>query len=454
MKKEILCPLSVVSCLLFTLPAFGQDKGSGKVVLDVQGCVKKAIEVSPEIGEARYDEDVYRAKKMQADGAAYPQIEFLALTGPSPEAEEKDLFATNVKSTTINGIFGSATVTLIQPIYTFGKIGSYKEAAYRGTKAAEAGTQKKISEIVLRTKELYYSLLMARDMRNLVLEVRDELVKAINTAEKQIKAGSPGADEVNLFKLRAYLGESDKYLNETDKGIALSRDALVTSMGLPGDTLFEPADSGLSPEGSRPGDKAEYMRLSETMRPEFVQLREGLAARDALINAEKGGYYPDIFIGLMGSLSGATNRDTIDNPYIYDYFSHSTAAGFLGLKWSLDFGITRGKVMEAEAEYNKLAEKKRFAEKAIPLQVRKAFQEFEEADRNIEKLEGSYRNARKWLVAAMANFDLGVGEAQDVADSALAYSQMKSDYIRSIYNQRMAYANLLYASGTDLNGVR
>ncbi len=450
MRKRVLFPVALASCLVCLLPpAFGQETGSGKTVLDVGGCVRKAVEVSPEIGEARYDEDVYRAKKLQADSSAYPRIEVFALAGPSPEAEKEDFLKTNVRSTTINGIFGNATAMLIQPLYTFGKISSYKEAAYKGTRVAEAGTRKKSSDIALRTKEFYYSYLMAKDMRNLVVEVRDELLKAIRTAEKQIATNAPGADELNLFKLRAYLGEADKYLNEADKGIALSKDALMTSMGLPKGSEFETADPGLTAEPEKPGDVVEYSRLAGTMRPEFTQLREGLEAREALINAEKAGYYPDIFVGVLGSLAGATNRDTVYNPYVYDYFSHATAAAFLGLKWNLDFGITKGKVKEAEAEYHKLGEKKRFADEAIPLQVRKAYLDFREADKNIGTLDESHRNAKKWLVTATANFDMGVGEAKDVADAATAYAQTKSDYIRSLYNQRMAYANLLYASGAD-----
>ncbi len=41
---------------------------------------------------------------------------------------------------------------------------------------ARAGVDKKTSDIILRTKEFYYGLLLAKDMRNLVLEIRDELV--------------------------------------------------------------------------------------------------------------------------------------------------------------------------------------------------------------------------------------------------------------------------------------
>ncbi len=64
------------------------------------------------------------------------------------------------------------------------------------------------------------------------------------------------------------------------------------------------------------------------------------------------------------------------------------------------------------------------------------------------------RMQKKWLVASVANFDLGVGESKEIADAAIAYAKIKADYLSSLYNQRLAFANLLYATGADLNEMK
>jgi outer membrane protein len=433
----------------------GPSQGDGqKVVLTLEECIKKAVQFSPEIGESRYEEEVYRSKKLQADSAVYPQIEIIATTGVSPEAKEDEFLKTDVVDKSFNGVFGRIDYSLIQPIYTFGKIEGYKKAASSGVRAAHAGVEKKTSDIVLRTKELYYSLLLAKDLRNLVLEIRDDLVNSISKAEKQIEQGSPWADETNLFKLKAFMGGVENNLNEAEKGISLARDALMTSMGLPKGMEFSTADSSLIPEEKEPDTLNTFEQMAVTLRPEFTQLHEGLKARDALINVEKSNYYPHVFLAVKGYVSGATNRDRIRNPYVYDIFSDATGAAFLGLKWSIDFGITEGRVKEAKAEYSKLIEKKRFADEAIPLQVRKAYLDFEEARKNIVETEKGYKNAKKWLVTAIANFDLGIGEAKEIGEAAVLYAKLKADNLRSLYNQRLAYANLLYAAGTALKEIQ
>ncbi|NLI30691.1 MAG: TolC family protein [Nitrospiraceae bacterium] len=424
-------------------------------VYTLDACIQKALEFSPEVAEAKQDVAVYAAKKDQADGAAYPEISMLALTGPSPEARKTDIspFIKTDVSTKINGIFGIADITLIQPIYTFGKISSYKLAAESGKKAAEAGAVKKASDIILRTKELYFGLVLAKDLKKLALEIKDELEKSARRAQRQVDTGSPYADEVQLFKFQTYLSEVNRNLNEIEKNMAFASDALATSMGLPRGTVIDPADTTIALEERKPGTVAELMTYASLYRAEITQLNEGLKARQALVDAEKSSQYPMIFAGLQGVVSGATNRDRIRNPYINDYFfSSNYAALFLGLKWGFDFGITKGRIKEAEAEYNKLVEKKRFADEAIPLQVRKAYLDYSEATKSIADTDRAVVDARKWLVSTVANYDVGIGDAKDIGDAAQAYAMTKMNNLKSRYNQRMSYANILYATGLDQQG--
>ncbi|MCI0468983.1 MAG: TolC family protein [Nitrospirae bacterium] len=447
--------ISLLAASFFSSASAHSDEGK-RVVLNLQQCIQKAVSLSHEIGEVRHDVGIYKAKKMQADSASYPQIEVVALTGPAPEARIQHLspvINTNV-GTNINGIFGVAEAALIQPIYTFGKIAGYKESAERAVNAAKAGVDKKTSDVVLKVKEMYFGMLLGMEMRGLILEIKDELVDAIKKAERQIEIGSPQADEVNLYKLKAFLGEAQRNLNETEKGITLARYALMTYLGLKGDVDFDIAEKSLTPESKMPGEVRQHISNAFSLRPEFTQLREGLAARQALIEVEQSALYPHLFGGLAASIGAASNRDRIKNPYIFDYLNQSYAAAFIGMKWSFDFGITHGRIKEAEAEYNKLQEKMSFAQEMIPLQVVKAHLDLDEAAKNITEMEKAYRNAKKWLVAAVANFDMGIGEAKDIADAATAYAQMKANYIRSVYNHRMSYANLLYASGMDLKEIR
>lgn len=411
-------------------------------------CIDMALRFSPEVSESIFEEEKYKAKMIQADSAIYPQIEVLAITSLSPEAKREDFLKTDVP-VRINGLFGSLDLNLIQPLYTYGKISGYRKAASSGLKVATAGTTKKRLDIILRTKELYYSLVFAKELRNLILEIREQLAKSLERTEKQLEIGSPWADEINLYKFKAFLREADRNLYEVEKNISFLKQALMTSMGLSKREDFDIVDDILAPEERVPDSVHFYLNSALQIRPEIVQLHEGLKAHQSLLEVERSNYYPHIFLGLRASLAGASNRDKIKNPYISDQFNRSYAAVFLGAKWSIDFGLTKGKVKEAESEYLKLKEKKRFAEEAIPLEVKKAYLDFEEAAKSVGALQEAFTNAKKWLVSAVANYDLGIGEAKDVADAASLYALTKTNYLKSVFNQRLAYAKLLYSAGIE-----
>ncbi len=444
-----------LTILFFTLvfvptTVFSQEKKE-KVVLTLDESITRAVELSPEIGEARYEVEVYKGMKMQADSARYPQIEVLAITAPSPRARGDQISSSDDTShPVISGIFGRSELTLIQPIYTFGKISSFREAAEGGIKVSEAGVDKSTSDIVLRTKQLYYSILLTKELKALAFEIREELEEAIDKVEKQLEAGSPWADEIDEYKLKTFLGVVDKNINEVEKNMAIAKDALKTSVGIPKEVEFDIADELLLPEDIPILALEESMNRARQLRPEFIQLREGLKAKKALVNAEKSNYYPMFFIGAKASIADASNRDKLHNPFVFDEFSHSYGAVFLGLKWGIDFGITEGKVREAEAEYKKLLEKRRFADEGIPFQVRKVYYEINEAKKTAVATESAYRNAKKWLVAAVANFDMGVGEAEEIADAIEMYAMTRVDNLMSVYNEKMSHANLYYVTGMDI----
>lgn len=439
--------LIIAIVFLFSSVCFAEQT----ITLDLKGCIERAVKFHPELGEYKQDIEIYKAKLDEAKGAQFPQIELMALGGPSPKAEKEAIspeIRTDVKSTTINGVFGMITMQILQPIYTFGKISGYKTAAQSGIKVSEAELDKKRSEIVLKTKELYWSLSMIRELRNLANEIKDELEKAIKKTEEDLKKDIPSADELTLYKLKTYLGEVKRNLNEIDKNEAIIIEALKFMTGLPKDVTLKIITEPLKYEeiSMKPD---ELISKAFILRPEMIQIKEGLKAKQALIDVEKSNLYPQIFFLVKGSLAGATNRDRIHNPYIYDPLNDSMLAAVLGMKLNIDFGITKGKIREAEIEYQKVLEKKNLAERGIPVQIMKAYFEYEEASKTARDMEEAYSNAKKWFVAADANIDMGIGETKDLADAVLAYATTRVNHLKALYNQKMAIANLLQASGLD-----
>jgi|GEM_PF-83046 len=441
---------SLLSTVLFFLLSSVVYAGE-TVVLNLDECIERALKLSPEIAEASYEIKSSEAKRIQVEGGYYPQIEVVTIIAPSPRARGDQVSSPDDSTEpVISGIFGRSEITFIQPLYTFNRLGSLKKATTNGIRVAEAGRDKTVSDVVLRTKQLYYTIHLAKALRGHILDIKETILDALEKVDKRIEKGLPTADVVDRYKLMTFLGVIEARLNEVEKNLSIAKEALKTSVGIDKDTGFDIADEPFVPIAASPISIEDGMRLAAEGRPEFIQLREGINARKALVDAEKSNYYPFFFFGLKGSVASASNRDRLHNPFIIDEFNHSYVSVFLGFKWSMDFGITKGRVVEAESELKKLLEKKRFADEAIPLEIKKIYMEIKEARQNIEALESAYKNAKRWLVAALSNLDMGIGETRDVADAIEMYAITRADYLKALYDERLAYANLYHAIGMDL----
>ncbi|MBI5482914.1 MAG: TolC family protein [Deltaproteobacteria bacterium] len=453
MKAKLsLIALSVAVALFSGTAPAADYTAKTRLVLGLDDCVRIALKAAPELGEAQADIDLTASKLDEAKSYRYPQIEVTSLFGPAPQAHRQDIspvFATDKSYTRLQQLtwFTSADASIIQPLFTFGKISENMKAAVHGIEVDRSRKEQRGNEIALKVREYYYGLMLAREMKELVLEVQESLIKARDKAQKLLERGSESVEELDLYKLDAFAGEVAKYLEEARKGESLALAALKTRLGLPFDAPLEISGQRLTMvEGVTP-DFETFVERARANRPEFRQLSEGIKARAALVEASKANYYPDIFLGGIFSWAYAEDRDRIQNPYINDQFKHMYGGVALGIRWKLDFGITGAKVSAERAQYNRLLSTREFADANIPLQVKKYYLELKEAENSAAASKSAYTNSKKWAVTALANFDFGIGPAKEIFEALQAYARMRAAYFQSIYNYRIAWANLEYATG-------
>lgn len=438
--------------LLLSGTAFTADDATKtRLVFGLDDCVRIALRSAPELGEAQADIDQTSSKLDEAKSYRYPQIEVLSLFGPAPKGSIQDITPTVAtdKAFKFNELtwFGSTDATIIQPLYTFGKISGNMKAATHGIEVERSRKEQKANEIVLKVKEYYFGLMLARELKEVVLEVQETLDKARGKAHKMLDSGANGVEEIDIFKLDAFSGEVAKYLEEAKKGENLALAALKTRLGLPIPAQLEIGGERLTPDETLIPDFDTYVGKAQSRRPEFRQIAEGLKARSALVEAAMAHYYPDIFLGGLFSWAYADERDRIRNPYINDQFKHLNGGVALGARWKLDFGITGAKVAGERAQYNRLLNTKEFADANIPLQIQKLYLDLKEAENVTAATKSAYSNAKKWAVTAVANFDFGLGPAKEILEALQVYARMRAAYFQSIYNYQIAKANLDYATG-------
>lgn len=450
-----LLPLALAAALLVPTPVLAQvppPPGRPPVTLDLEQALRAALTRAPEVRQAEADVEGILGKQLQAKGAGYPQVELTTVLGPSPRARGDQVSSPDDQySPDITGVFVRAGVEIIQPIFTWGLITNARLAAEHGLRATRAGVDVKSTEVALRVKEAYWGLVVAKTIRDFLLDVEQQVDDATARTERLIEGGF--TTEIDVYRLRASRGELAKNLNLVEKTIGLAQTALATWTGQPPGTMVQPADAAL-PADLRDLRALElFVEEAHAKRPEFVQLDQGIKARQNLVEVERKKRYPLFFFGIVGDAAYATNRDRLDNPYVIDPLNHVAIAPVLGFRYNLDFGIQAGKIKEAEAELHKLVALQDFAKDGIPLQVEQAYRGVVEARQNVRAFDEAHQNAKRWLVSASSNFDLGVGEPRELSDAFIAYAKTRGEYLQALYAYVFGLAQLAHAAGLDVEEV-
>jgi outer membrane protein len=416
----------------------------------VEDLVARALKASPELDNARAGLEGAAAKRAQADAARWPQLQVTVVGGPSPQARGTVLSSPDRKDDpVINGVFGRIDMTVVQPLFTFGRISGLRAAAEAGARVEEARVSEAQAGVVVRMKELYYGKLLTADLLALVDEILEALDRAIDRTKRRLAGGAPNADEADLYKLDSFRAIAAETRTQVKKDQDMASAALRAFANLAPDDPVRLDREGLERLPAPADAEGEAIGHALDWRPEMRQVRAGLVATDQLVRAERGTLFPQFFLGATGFYSVASNRDFQQNPFIYDPLHDRIIAAVVGVRYQLDFGITLGRVRERRAEHARVEALGREAEMGIPLQVRLARRELAAAEETIKSTDQGSRSSRQWLVVAQSNYDVGVGDTRDLGDAVQNYARLRADYLLAIYHYDVAIARLDHVTGRD-----
>lgn len=438
---------AILGLVILLTPVLAQ---AGDVpVLNLKQLVTMALKFSPEVKASKSEVSLAKEQKNEARAYRWPQLDTTINGGVVPNARLGEIREVGKHSTLffrdpndkLHGVnvFGHMDLSLIQPLYTFGKIAFREEAASKNVKVKEAGVDAKKGEVIMQVSQAYYGLILAEQGKDAVKDARSYLSDTRERINRLIAVRSPNVRETDRYRLAMYEGAVEKFGAEADEGSKTAYTALKALTGAQQDFRVP---QELPTPTSPPATLDYYILQSLELRPEFSQLKEGLVARQLLVNAAKADRLPSFFLAVVGQLAGAPGRKYNPDPYINDYFNDSGALPMVGAKWHFDFGILNAKVGQAKAELDQLQNTERAALMAIPVEVAKDYGKVQENYKGSVGMEKAYVNARRWLITSFSNFDMGLGKMDDIFQAFERYGAMRGDFLMALYQYNIAVAQL------------
>lgn len=339
-------------------------------------------------------------------------------------------------------------MTVIKPLYTFGKIAHYSAAAKGNIAVKQADVALQRGDTMVQVAQAYFGYLAARDTRYLLEDARRRVQGAIDQVRTWLDEGTGNAKQSDLYALQSGLGELDRYLAQARALEAVALDGLkvLTGIGLGGD--LEVADDSLTPLPLPQETLTALQARALRDRPEMAQLKAGLMARRELVAAKKAEALPDVYAAVAGFVSESPNRARLNNPFIADPFNDFGATPLVGIRWQWATGVQPAHVKQAQAALDALVDKSDYARRGIPFQVAEQYHTVQGDYEAVQALKAGSRAARRWMISSYADFQAGIEEAYRVMDAFKGYVLAQTDYLTVLNDYNMHVVQLQYVTGS------
>lgn len=426
----------------------------------LQQAVEMSLAADPRIKEREQVVEAARALVQEVRGNAGWRVSANAFVGLAPEAEggfyQGGAYSCAAPPCTprtdgdkLDGISDWTHIdfALIKPLFTFGKIERYGDAAQGNVDLRQGELRQTRADIVYDTKRAYFGYLASRDASVFLGDIQTRVDQAIATVERNLKEETGEVRQSDLYALQTAKGLLGKYVHQARAIEKISLDGLrvLTGAGLKAD--LQVADARIEPVAFPLVDLAEFQSRALQDRAEMQQLEAGLRARRALVAAKKAERMPDVYAGVIGQFNYASQRERLDNPYLVDPFNGGGLTPVVGVKWDTVFGVASARIDQAQAELEALNHKRAFAVAGIPFEVGEAYVNARANFESQRELAEGAAAARRWMVASLADFAAGIETADKVADAIKNYALVQTEYLRTVNDYNMNVAQLARLTG-------
>jgi multidrug efflux system outer membrane protein len=405
---------------------------------------------SPLMEAARAGRGIFEAKLAQARAARFPTFKLEAGFAPSPaiNGDENATFGVSIDLSQWGYVY-RVSVTMVQPLFTFGKLRALRRAADHGIDVGNAQTEAARWELRYRVAQTWYGALLAREIGAIAADGKKWLDKAEARMERLRDEDSVEYDQMEHLRLKTRAAEFYELESKNHEIETASREGMRLLLGRSADTVVEPDVDGLEPLEVTLLPVERYVAQALGFSPGVRSARAEAKALDALADATWDDLWPEI--AFIADARITDSNVLGDNVEILGTETVGVSAGFLfALRWRLDVPQKLADVREARAKASLAKSKVDIARAKLELDVRQTYQKLSDKKRLIEVYAESRKAAQGWLTATWDLYDGGFGSFRDVMDALVQFYTKKLGYLQAVHEHDILVFELSRAVGADI----
>ena len=325
-----------------------------------------------------------------------------------------------------------ARVSFVLPVYTFGKFVSGRDATkslIAVRKSEEVITKLKVREYALT---LYYSWLMAHDVKQMIDTAVTEIAKAETELKDALYNEKEGVSQKDLIRLRI---EKEKLLVKQTK---LEFD-IKTLHQVFDDVVGRPwrIEEKFLVKESFTKTEPQLMEYFTTASPYLTLAKQGVNARYNLYRLEVYKLLPDL--GLVGYYSYKYTSSVDDDKYPSPNSPYNSSDGEfgIGLRFNINILSQYHTMKKAKAEWKATKLHVEFMKRKAKIDLQKNMNELQVLEKSMRHVRKAYKYAKGWMTMEFSNHASGMGSSKDLIEAVKAYMEQEYQMIKTTFDYNM-----------------
>jgi len=339
------------------------------------------------------------------------------------------------------------SVNAALPLYTFGKITGYIQAAEAQVRMNEWDIERFRQLVRIDVRRAFFTLAFARDALYIAEEALEGIDKGLKKINDHLAKADGGYDEVDRLRLQFYRDELVARTGDAHRGEDAALAALRFLTGV--QSSFDVPDEALKRPEVPVRPVVRYLTAARVLRPDVSFARSGVAVRRAQVDIAQARFFPDIYIGANASYAIAPNATQQTTAWIGDPFNRFGWGAALGVRWNLEVLPNQARLAQSEAQLEEARALERLALGGIGVEVETAYAAVNEAKIREEAWARNEHLAKGWLTSVRDAIDLGTKDERYLIEPTRFYIGARVSHVQSLMDYNMALSELARVSGLD-----
>lgn len=402
-------------------------------IIEVNDCVKIALENHPLIRYAMSNAEVYQSKIAQAWSNYFPT--FSAGISYSRNDMQVANFAFPVQT---YDMFYVPNVSGNLLLFDFGKTKAQADIAKTNYESAKYNLQNSINSVICSVKQAYYNLLFAQQQVQVYEDTVKDYTLHLEQANAYYRIGTK--PKIDVLTAEYNLGNAKLNLIQAKNTLKIAYVQLSNAMGMPEYSTYDVTDNLVQKTYDINVDNA--VKTAFETSPELLAAKKKADASELLVRSSKRAFTPDVS-GFAGYTRGGKKVDTDYGYQIGAQLNYST----------VNLMLLKKQVDEAKATYKRDLADYENTKQTIYYQVKEAYINLVNSQESIGVAKLSMNQAKEQYDQASGRYKVGLGEAIELKDAETTYRNAQLNYYNTLLNYHVSAANLEKVIGIPLEST-